>query len=96
MTYEDNLRLGGEVISVLGAFVILLLEVSHYNTFTFRFDSPLINSTISTFYKTMIINKLRKFIHILMTKCKAVGVKRTNNGCLEKWYLRLILKDLWV
>lgn len=27
MTYEDNLRLVGEIISVLGALVILLLEV---------------------------------------------------------------------
>ncbi|XP_073341916.1 transient receptor potential cation channel subfamily V member 6 [Pagrus major] len=27
VTYEDNLRLAGEIISVLGAFVILLLEI---------------------------------------------------------------------
>ncbi|XP_076010700.1 transient receptor potential cation channel subfamily V member 6 [Genypterus blacodes] len=27
VTYEDNLRLGGEIISVLGAFAILLLEI---------------------------------------------------------------------
>lgn len=31
VTYEDNLRLAGEVISVLGAFVILLLEVNLRN-----------------------------------------------------------------
>lgn len=28
VTHEDNLRLAGEIISVLGAFVILLLEVN--------------------------------------------------------------------
>lgn len=27
VTHEDRLRLAGEVISILGAFVILLLEV---------------------------------------------------------------------
>lgn len=31
VTYEDNLRLAGEIISVLGAFVILLLEVNFWN-----------------------------------------------------------------
>lgn len=33
VTYEDNLRLAGEVISVLGAFAILLLEVILWNMF---------------------------------------------------------------
>ena len=28
MTYEDSLRLAGEILSVLGAILILLLEVS--------------------------------------------------------------------
>lgn len=28
VTHNDNLRLAGEIISILGAFVILLLEVT--------------------------------------------------------------------
>lgn len=35
MTYEDNLRLAGEIISVLGALFILLLEVNYETCFIF-------------------------------------------------------------
>lgn len=31
VTHEDSLRLAGEIISILGAFVILLLEVNLRN-----------------------------------------------------------------
>lgn len=33
VTYEDNLRLAGEIISVLGALVILLLEVNEHASY---------------------------------------------------------------
>lgn len=45
VTHEDNLRLAGEVISVLGAFVILVLEVNMRNRFLLLTDD-----THSTFH----------------------------------------------
>lgn len=41
LTHEDNLRLAGEVISVLGAMVILLLEVTISQTLPRLFHADL-------------------------------------------------------
>lgn len=41
LTHEDNLRLAGEVISVLGAMVILLLEVTISQTSPHLFHADL-------------------------------------------------------
>lgn len=54
MTYEDNLRLAGEIISILGALVILLLEVNYETCFIFTHTINTVNFTATSSFMSLL------------------------------------------